>query len=214
MNIRIQCLSLLIILFTFNPTILSQCFLNAKKGGIELEKLLKGLLITYIFIVLTVFILMPTSLKPRLICGDLWYLLGIATIPIVFLGEISVVALCLKAKGIDIEGVKILSAWKKCDSKSIICTALIGAFEELVYRLIWFYILANVFNINTIIILIITSIVYALNHILMSKEIFLSKIWSGLIYGLIYYLSGYCIVVPIITHCIGNVLILIKGGRE
>lgn len=46
MNIRIQCLSLLIILFTFNPTILSQCFLNAKKGDIELEKLLKGLLIT------------------------------------------------------------------------------------------------------------------------------------------------------------------------
>ncbi len=53
MNIRTQCLNLLILLVTFNPIVLAQLFLNNEKSYNEsLEKSLKILAIIYIIILM------------------------------------------------------------------------------------------------------------------------------------------------------------------
>ncbi|MCS4481906.1 hypothetical protein JQ038_02580 [Clostridium botulinum] len=45
----------------------------------------------------------------------------------------------------------------------------------------------------------------------MGKQVFLQKMVAGLIYGALFYFSGFNIIVPIITHCLENIVILLKG---
>ncbi|MCS4467036.1 CPBP family intramembrane metalloprotease [Clostridium botulinum] len=67
------------------------------------------------------------------------------------------------------------------------------------------------FKMNIAIVLIITSFVYALNHIFLGKQVFSQKMVAGLIYGALFYFSGFNIIVPIITHSLENIAILLKG---
>ncbi|MFD3156231.1 CPBP family intramembrane glutamic endopeptidase [Haloimpatiens sp. FM7330] len=212
MNIRIQCLDFMILFFTMNPTIIAQVIINGK-NEINMDKMLKVLICTYVFVLCVTFLVVPKSFHLNMPKLYYWYLLAIVAVPIVIFLEICLGYLLAFLQSKCIKKIKLISLWRKNNIKIIILTALIGILEEIVYRQVWFYILLKDFKFSLISVLIITSVVYAFNHVLLGKEILFQKILSGLIYGCLFYFSGLSVVVPIITHSVQNIVILLKGGE-
>ena len=106
---------------------------------------------------------------------------------------------------------KISLAFTKTNINVIILSVFIGIFEEVVYRQLWFNILFKDFKLHIVGVFIITSFVYALNHIFLGKQVLFQKILAGVVYGGLFYFSGFNILIPIITHCLENTVILLKG---
>ncbi|EJP6473905.1 CPBP family intramembrane metalloprotease [Clostridium sporogenes] len=212
MNIRTQCLDLLILLVTFNPIVLAQLFLTKENSYNEsLEKSLKILAIIYAIILVGIFIISKEKFYVNIDSNYYLYIMGVIFVPITICWEIIAGYIMLGVSNKAIPKLKISLVFTKTNIKVIILSILIGIFEEFVYRQLWFNVLFKDFKLHIVIVLVIASFVYALNHIFLGKQVFFQKMVAGIIYGALFYFSGFNIIIPIITHCLENVVILLKG---
>lgn len=88
----------------------------------------------------------------------------------------------------------------------VLVAALVAICEEIVFRYIWIPILVRVFYTNAFLAVIISAVVFGLNHSTFGSSAVYSKIASGVLYGMLYVYSDYCILPPILAHVAGNVL--------
>lgn len=212
MNIRTQCLNLLILLVTFNPIVLVQLFLNNEKSYNEsLEKSLKILVIIYITILMGIFVISQEKFYINIDNNYYWYIIAVIFVPLTIILEIIVGYIVLGISNKIVPKFKISLAFTKTNINVIILSVVIGIFEEVVYRQLWFNILFKDFKLHIVVVFIITSVVYALNHIFLGKQVFFQKILAGVVYGGLFYFSGFNILIPIIAHCLENTVILLKG---
>ncbi|CBZ02325.1 CPBP family intramembrane metalloprotease [Clostridium botulinum] len=212
MNIRTQCLNLLILLVTFNPIVLAQLFLNNEKSYNEsLKRSFKALAIIYTIILTSIFIISKERFYINIDNNYYGYIIAVMFVPITIISEIAVGYIMLGISNKTIQKFKISLVFTKTNINVIILSVFIGICEEFAYRQLWFNILFKDFKMNIAIVLIITSFVYALNHIFLGKQVFSQKMVAGLIYGALFYFSGFNIIVPIITHSLENIVILLKG---
>ncbi|NFA61692.1 CPBP family intramembrane metalloprotease [Clostridium sporogenes] len=212
MNIRTQCLDLLILLVTFNPIVLAQLFLTKENSYNEsLEKSLKILAIIYAIILVGIFIISKEKFYVNIDSNYYLYIMAVIFVPITICWEIIAGYIMLGVSNKAIPKLKISLVFTKTNIKVIILSILIGIFEEFVYRQLWFNVLFKDFKLHIVIVLVIASFVYALNHIFLGRQVFFQKMVAGIIYGALFYFSGFNIIIPIITHCLENVVILLKG---
>ncbi|MDU1322058.1 MAG: CPBP family intramembrane glutamic endopeptidase [Clostridium botulinum] len=212
MNIRTQCLNLLILLVTFNPIVLAQLFLNNEKSYNEsLKKSLKILAIIYIIILMGIFVISQEKFYINIDNNYYWYIIAVIFVPLTIILEIIVGYIVIGVCDKTLPKFKISLAFTKTNINVIILSVFIGIFEEVVYRQLWFNILFKDFKLHIVGVFIITSFVYALNHIFLGKQVFFQKILAGVVYGGLFYFSGFNILIPIITHCLENTVILLKG---
>ncbi|AUM94392.1 TPA: CPBP family intramembrane metalloprotease [Clostridium botulinum] len=212
MNIRTQCLNLLTLLVTFNPIVLVQLFLNNEKSYNEsLEISLKILAIIYITILMGIFVISQEKFYINIDNNYYWYIIAVIFVPLTIILEIIVGYIVLGISNKIVPKFKISLAFTKTNINVIILSVFIGIFEEVVYRQLWFNILFKDFKLHIVVVFIITSVVYALNHIFLGKQVFFQKILAGVIYGGLFYFSGFNILIPIIAHCLENTVILLKG---
>lgn len=148
---------------------------------------------------------------------DIFYIIALASIPLCFFLEyiLGVIYIYITT-GKVYKGITLNSAWKTGLSiPYLLLLALIAAGEEIIYRQVWFAILAGTFHLPVPIIILITSLFYGLNHFHMGLNSILAKFISGCVYGGLYVLSGYSIFVPVITHVLQNlILILMTRGKN
>ncbi|AVQ39504.1 CPBP family intramembrane metalloprotease [Clostridium sporogenes] len=212
MNIRTQCLNLLILLVTFNPIVLTQLFLNNEKSYNEsLKKSLKILAIIYIIILMGIFVISQEKFYINIDNNYYWYIIAVIFVPLTIILEIIVGYIVIGISDKILPKFKISLAFTKTNINVIILSVFIGIFEEVVYRQLWFNILFKDFKLHIVGVFIITSFVYALNHIFLGKQVLFQKILAGVVYGGLFYFSGFNILIPIITHCLENTVILLKG---
>ncbi|MBD5640264.1 CPBP family intramembrane metalloprotease [Clostridium botulinum] len=212
MNIRTQCLNLLILLVTFNPIVLVQLFLNNEKSYNEsLEKSLKILAIIYITILMGIFVISQEKFYINIDNNYYWYIIAIIFVPLTIILEIIVGYIVLGISNKIVPKFKISLAFTKTNINVMLLSIFIGIFEEVVYRQLWFNILFKDFKLHIVGVFIITSFAYALNHIFLGKQVLFQKILAGVVYGGLFYFSGFNILIPIITHCLENTVILLKG---
>ncbi|EKO1913326.1 CPBP family intramembrane metalloprotease [Clostridium botulinum] len=212
MNIRTQCLNLLILLVTFNPIVLAQLFLNNEKSYNEsLKKSLKILAIIYIIILIGIFVISQEKFYINIDNNYYWYIIAVIFVPLTIILEIIVGYIVIGVSDKTLPKLKISLAFTKTNINVIILSVFIGIFEEVVYRQLWFNILFKDFKLHIVVVFIITSVVYALNHIFLGKQVFFQKILAGVVYGGLFYFSGFNILIPIIAHCLENTVILLKG---
>ncbi|NFN87701.1 CPBP family intramembrane metalloprotease [Clostridium sporogenes] len=212
MNIRTQCLDLLILLVTFNPIVLAQLFLTKENSYNEsLEKSLKILAIIYAIILVGIFIISKEKFYVNIDSNYYLYIMAFIFVPITICWEIITGYIMVGVSNKTIQKLKISLVFTKINIKVIILSILIGIFEEFVYRQLWFNVLFKDFKLHIAIVLVITAFMYALNHIFLGKQVFFQKMVAGITYGALFYFSGFNIIVPIITHCLENIVILLKG---
>lgn len=207
MSIPTLCLNILIVLFTISPISIVQLILTASSNRQPTNNKTINYIIAIIYILLVglISLLNIQLLQFNLPIDNYWYIIAIAMSLVVILFEYVLVTIILRCQG-DTSSIIInnLGANTILSKLSIV---LIGILEEIIYRQIWFTILLKSFGFNIIIVILLSAIFYAYNHIAIGKYIFYQKIISGCIYSLLYLLSG-SIIIPIITHGLQNLIIV------
>jgi membrane protease YdiL (CAAX protease family) len=99
------------------------------------------------------------------------------------------------------------------------CTGLlfsaVAVGEEVIYRQVWFTIFSAHWGLEASVTLLLSSLAYGANHSSFGSRSVVGKLGSGMIYGWLYVLSDHCIFVPITTHVLQNLcLIVIFGERK
>lgn len=210
MSIHIQCLNIIILLFTLSPIMLVGTFVNfpgvnKNKNNIFFTKALAFLLVIQ---VLLIFMAKPDITSIYIPRKSMWYIIALVMVPITILVEMAVLYIILLIKRKNIKKITFINK-NSMIINSVLYTLIIGLSEELIYRKVWINILDQL-GINIYVIVIVTALVYGLNHVFMGSNAVFQKIISGLIYGTLYILSG-SIIIPIITHVTQNVIICVKG---
>lgn len=97
----------------------------------------------------------------------------------------------------------------------LLLIVIAAVLEELIFRQATVNIFMNVFRLNITIVIISSSVIYALNHIYFGVNSVVQKFLSGLILIALFYFSGYNILIPIIAHSSQNLILyfLANEGR-
>ncbi len=104
-----------------------------------------------------------------------WYIIAIIFVPLTIILEIIVGYIVLGISNKIVPKFKISLAFTKTNINVMLLSIFIGIFEEVVYRQLWFNILFKDFKLHIVGVFIITSFVYALNHIFLGKQVFFQK---------------------------------------
>ncbi|WP_456394248.1 CPBP family intramembrane glutamic endopeptidase [Thermococcus sp.] len=104
--------------------------------------------------------------------------------------------------------------WREMPLNALFLSLVMVVFEELVFRQIWFIYLVNDIGTNPVVAIFIPSIIYGLNHISFGEQAIFQKSFSGIVYGVLYYISGCSILVPLLTHALQNITLKILGGMS
>lgn len=88
--------------------------------------------------------------------------------------------------------------------------------EELILRQAFFTIVYGSFKLEIWLVIVLSSVIYGLNHMFFGPKIVPQKMVSGLIYASLFYFSGMSIIIPIIAHSVQNLtlLALSKTGEK
>lgn len=146
----------------------------------------------------------------------IFYLIALFSVPVCILLEyyLNMIYLYLTT-GRRYKGITLHSDWKVNHSVlTLLLTGFIAVGEELIFRQCWFSILGKTFSLPAIVIVLITSALYALNHFHYGIRTVLAKFASGGIYGILYVVGGYSILLPVITHVLQNFGLILIAGRK
>lgn len=109
------------------------------------------------------------------------------------------------------------SSYTKISLNDITIILVFVMLEELVLRQFFVLMFLHDFHWNVWVTIILSAIIYALNHITFGYTVVVQKIASSLLYTTLYYVSGLAILVPIIAHATQNLILLAVsriGGKH
>lgn len=220
MNTHILYLNLIILLATAYPIDLAQLaktFMRKKENLYytnhkEQPSLLRLMFLCYAFIIFLIWVVSPKTLNIVLPKQVYWYILALVAVPITILLEYIVGYFLIKLSGRTPKGFSINSYWKKSSLNIIVFTVAGGLCEEVIFRQIWFSIFESSFVLPIFLVIIITAMVYALNHLYFGLFTIIQKFFAGLVYGLLFFISGGSLLIPLIAHGVQNLLISSIGG--
>ncbi len=167
------------------------------------------LLLPIIVICLVVWILIPELLyfnipSPGLIT------LALLVVPLALMIEIAVPTVTRYLQtGNFPKQLKLQQFWqKKFNPGYYFLLFAIAVAEEFLYRQICFGIFEHYFNFPLWSVLVITSLMYGLNHLFFGLSAVFTKTLMGLIYGSLYIFGDHSILLPIIAHTLQNYIMI------
>lgn len=85
---------------------------------------------------------------------------------------------------------------------------LVGAFgEEMIFRQILFYIGMDILGWPVLFVVLFSSIIYGLNHIFFSRQSVVQKVFSGIVFSMLFLLSGKSIIIAVLAHFSQNLIL-------
>lgn|GEM_PF-1357373 len=100
------------------------------------------------------------------------------------------------------------SAVSRIDIKDILSILVLVIGEELILRQLLYNLLATDFAMALWIVIFLCTVAYAMNHLTFGTASVISKLPSGLLYVLLFYVSGLSIGVVIVAHATQNLTLL------
>ncbi|MGQ7372698.1 CPBP family intramembrane glutamic endopeptidase [Streptococcus suis] len=206
----IHYLNILLLMVTFCPGLFIQCLVwsPVKTNQQNLNNFFKWLSLAYLVIIMIVYFVNPNNfsgfynsikgISPQIVVVPFFLLFLEVTISYLF------IYFSHNSRG----KVKIKIYGLSGGFSDYIFLFLIAFFEELVYRLFWFNILYDSLHLSQLLIILFSGLAFSINHIFMGKEVFISKLIAGIIYGLIY-LKFNNFWVLIYVHIMGNLLVIL-----
>ncbi len=214
MNIHILCHSLLVLLATVYPVSIPQIALNFTRGyprkNQEVSYLMNCVIVSAVLYLLS-WSLIPTGGKVFITSEIIWYLIAIVSAPVLIVVELAVGGIILRLSKIKVKGISINANWSKMSAVGCVLTVLLAIIEEFIYRQLWSTVIIDNLSWGTIVFVFTSSVVYGLNHLYYGFSTFLQKTVSGILFAVMFLLSGGCILVPLIAHSLQNIIILIMG---
>lgn len=143
-----------------------------------------------------------------------WIVLAILLGPLMVLVEIGVMFLWLLARGERPTGVSLHSAWIDDPLSLAVSTAVVGSAEEVIFRGVWVGVLILVFDWPALAAILLAAVAYGFNHWYFGPHVVVQKCVSGLVYGVMFVVSGYLVLTPLIVHALHNVSVAFFLKRQ
>ncbi|QSZ27196.1 CPBP family intramembrane metalloprotease [Aceticella autotrophica] len=143
-----------------------------------------------------------------------WYIIAIIVAPMLIFLEYMTGYICIILSGNTPRGISVNKYWQRQNIIITIFIILIALFEELIFRKIWFDILSSSFGFSILATILLTSLIYGLNHLYFGIYTVLQKIISGALLGTLFCLSGGSVAISFIAHGLENLLISVIGGEQ
>ncbi|HEL0648759.1 CPBP family intramembrane metalloprotease [Streptococcus equi subsp. zooepidemicus] len=191
MPLYTQCLNLCFLMATFCPSIAMQAIFGQGRDSYSFNLIgfLRAVLVYYALVLTGIYLLSPPIKAPLGHSDSRLLIIGFILSFVVLFVEVAFlhISRCWQKK----EWLPLVLSFVGTTQKwpQIGYPLVLACCEEITYRLIWFNILWLQWRLPIALVLLITSLCYALNHFLMGRSIFYAKILTGLIYGSIYYVS-------------------------
>ncbi len=219
MNIRILCLRILCLLLLVYPVAVPNILSNMIYNNIKHDKR-KQKISFWIFCVLFfslaawLALYLPDSFDTPYLRGSVWYgLIGILAAPLLIMVEMLVgVIACLLTKK-KIGELTVDDRIGKESAFILICVLLVSVLEEILFRSVGFEILGAL-GVNVWGCIAISGFLYALNHCHEGFVTTFQKMVTGILLGLMFYLSKFNIAVPILAHVFENVIVIVWSKRK
>lgn len=220
MNTHIHYLNLLILLATVYPVDMAQLIrtLTGKRRNkayanpLEDIQLMCMMFVGYVSLIILVGIVASESIKIQRPTGMYWYVIAVAMAPLMIYMEYLVGYITLRLTGHRPKGMIIQQHWKRASVLMVLLTIMCGISEEIIFRQIWFYIMGIRMGIPMAFIMLITSLVYVLNHMYFGVYTMIQKMFTGMMLGILYIISGGSVLIPLIAHGSQNLIVAIMGG--
>ena len=142
-----------------------------------------------------------------------WYVVALALAPVLIGIEIVATFAWLRLIGKRVGRVILKPLWEDSALSLVISTVIVGGAEELIFRGVWITLLADTHSLPVALAVVVSAIVYGLNHSFFGIMTTLQKSVSGIFYGIVFVMSGYAVIIPIVVHISQNVLVIAAGKR-
>lgn len=114
-----------------------------------------------------------------------------------------------------IKNIEVHDIVEKKNIFTDIIIIFIGALcEEIIFRQVFFNISYNIFSVNIFTLIILSSFIYALNHIYFGANAVFQKFIAGLIYSLLFVYSSFNIIVPALCHFFQNSILYVLSLKK
>lgn len=212
MNIHILCLNAFVLLMTLNPVSIAELVkMSLRSRGIPLSKdaYLMMLAMTYLILFGGVLLVDRRVYQLGFPSESLWYLWAVIAGPLIIVGEILIVVIFFVIKGRERPSFK-MSKMGEDQIVAGLSVVAVGILEEAIYRQVWMTIFIS-WGMSIYLAIFISALFYAFNHITLGPYVFCQKLFAGLIFGLLYYVSGYAVIIPMIAHGVQNIIVVVRG---
>lgn len=208
MNLSTQCLNLCFLLVTCRPSIAVQAIFGKSSNGygFNLIAFLRAVLVYYAIVLSVIYFLSPSIAAPLGNSNSEVFAIGLVLLIAVLLIEVAFLHALRCFQNKQWKPLKLSFVGTTQKWQTMPYPLLLALCEEITYRFLWFAILYVQWHLPIMLVLVLSSFCYALNHLLMGKSIFYGKLLTGLLYAGIYYFSqNFWLLV--IVHVGGNFVV-------
>ena len=99
--------------------------------------------------------------------------------------------------------------WSAVSAAAVAAVVVTAAAEELVFRGVWLPVLERSLGWLAAAAIALTSVIYGLNHLFFGWLTVVQKTVTGVALGVLFELSGFHLVVPVIAHVTQNLVVLL-----
>ena len=144
------------------------------------------------------------------------FMLAVLLAPAALLIEYAIHGLAAyRASGRFPRGIAVQRFWSgSLSAADHLLLAAIAVGEEILYRQIWLGALQGSLGLPVGLALAVSSLAYGLNHLAFGGLSVASKTVTGLLYGGLYLLGGRSVWLPILAHCLQNLILFAMARRR
>lgn len=214
MSIHILCLNILLLCATCYPAAIPQIFLPylSRYAGKKSNTIyLFGCNILYL--VLFLISLTIVSVPVEFISGKSiwWYGVAILSGGFIIALEFGVGKSVMALEGKKTKGISLNASYKDVSMLTCVLTLLLAICEEVIFRWVWGAVLLHQLGVPVWGFVLLSAFFYAINHLYYGMETFIQKLVTGILFTLLFYLSGNHILIPMLAHIMQNLILLIAG---
>jgi len=193
--------------------------LMRKRYSTSVFESLLGMISGYIVLLAAIFFASPEKVG-RFSVPSLWvYPVAVAAGFLIIALEICTGALLFFIQNGKLpSGVRVhesYAAVRKITLPDIIAVIMFVFLEEIILRQVLYNTLVSIglSKDNFVLMLVILSAIYAVNHVTFSINAVFQKFFSGVVFVLLYFMSGQNLFAPIIAHLVQNLFLLLRKER-
>lgn len=162
----------------------------------------------FVLVALLLWYVAPATGLTRLPSSWLWILVAVLAGVAALVLEVAAAVLPARLRGRRTGGVRLHQGWTDRGALALAGVLVIAAAEEVIFRGIGLYLLAQQLAVPVAVAVAVTALGYGLNHLYFGWSTVGQKTLTGVLYGGLFVASGYSLLVPAVAHLVQNLVVL------
>lgn len=122
--------------------------------------------------------------------------------------ELAATYAAARVRGRRVSGVRLHQGWTARGGLALVGALVAGVAEEAIFRGVGLYLLVHPLAVPVVAAVAVTAVGYGLNHLYFGWSTVAQKTLTGVLYGVLFVVSGYSLLVPAVAHLVQNLVVL------